>query len=134
MHYTSEILATHLDESFVFETHHFFQTLTKKAQVGILTFWLGLIKILSYKHHCDTYCFVSVSRNLWALGMYDLHGSRKLAVQNGHDLQCEFKTQIVVRRDKYNAHNVLHFNDQTRVVKLVCPVQSGLQYTCCTCL
>jgi len=35
--------------SFVLGTHNFLQKIAKNALVGLMTFWLGLIKILSYK-------------------------------------------------------------------------------------
>jgi hypothetical protein len=50
--YQSEILATQIDESW---THHFLHKITKDALVGLkwlMTFWLGLVKILSYKDFC----------------------------------------------------------------------------------
>jgi len=38
-----------LDSSLLFGTHHVLQKMTKNALVGLVNFWLRLIKILSYK-------------------------------------------------------------------------------------
>jgi uncharacterized integral membrane protein len=47
----AEILVTHLGESW---TRHLCLGLTilKKALMGLMTFWLGLLNILSYKDIC----------------------------------------------------------------------------------
>ena len=54
---TREILLTHLGSPgliiLVWEPPFLLQKISKNALVGLMTFWLGILKILSYKDLCD---------------------------------------------------------------------------------
>jgi hypothetical protein len=55
-----------IDSSLVLGNHHFWQKITKNTQVGLMTFWFGLVSIWSFK---DLWPLIFISVTHWITKM-----------------------------------------------------------------